>query len=113
MNPKKRTEWLIKNTEEIYQKAEQWKDKEIKASISLTDRDFDRHGTSNTSFLFMLKSFSLRISGARMMFWGTKDELIEIATDFLVEITLEESKITFLEDLGNKWYKKVILEKQE
>ena len=109
MNPKEKSAWLIDQIEKIYQKVEEWKNEEVKATISLTDRDFDRHGTSSVHFSFVLKSFAVRTSGARMMFFGTAQELIEIVAGFLEEIEISENKLIFLEHLEDKWYRKTIL----
>ncbi len=47
---------------------------------SITDRGYDRHGTTNAAFGFTLKQTNWRISGSRLMLNGTGNELYEISS---------------------------------
>jgi hypothetical protein len=95
---------LLEWTESIIEITEKWKDKKINVQISLTDRDFDRHGTTYTYFSMIFKSCFMRISGGRLMFDGTNNELVEIAVGDIITVDFlennEKNEIIVLEKLG-------------
>ncbi len=84
---------FIQWIESIIKITEKWKNKKINIDINLTDRNFDRHGSSCIYFSMIFNSFSIRTSGVRMMFDGKNNELVEVSTDFLIEVKITESKI--------------------
>ncbi|WP_375559017.1 hypothetical protein ACE193_14900 [Bernardetia sp. OM2101] len=106
-----RQQQLIEWTESIIKTTQKWKDKKIKIQVSLTDRDFDRHGSSFISFSMIFKSFYIRTSGVRMMFGGTNNELVEVSTDFLIQVESTENQIICTEKLGENDLKQPIFRK--
>lgn len=110
-----RQQQLIKWTESIIEITEKWKDQKINIKISLTDRDFDRHGTTFTYFSMIFNSFYIRTSGVRMMFSGKNNELVEISTDFLTQVEITENDtenvIICTEALGENDLKQAIFRK--
>ncbi|WP_338789971.1 hypothetical protein [Bernardetia sp. MNP-M8] len=110
-----RQQQLIAWTESILDITQRWKNKNIHVKISLTDRDFDRHGTSFTHFSMIFNSFYIRTSGVRMMFSGKNNELVEVSTDFLTQVEIIENNlenlIIFTEKLGESDLKQTIFRK--
>ena len=77
---------------------EQCKGQQIYIQEAITDRDFDRHGTSHVRFSMVLESCHTRFSGARTMLEGSNKEYCEFPIDG-VEATFIEHKIELLEVL--------------
>ena len=50
---------------------------------SITNRGYDRHGTTNVASGFVLRQTNWRINGGRLMLSGTEDELYEISSQIL------------------------------
>ena len=57
---------------------------------------FDRHFTTFSSTEFILKNFSVRISGTRIIFRGDKLDY-EIGLDTIISIEENDAKIVFIE----------------
>ena len=86
-----RPQQLLNWTESIVETTEQWKNKKISVQITLTERDFDRHGSSYTHFSMIFKSCFMRTSGGRLMFDGTDNELVEVAVGDLIAVDFLEN----------------------
>lgn len=83
----------------------------FKEAISVNKDNFDRHFTTFSSSEFILTNFAVRISGARIMFNGTKLSY-EIGADFITQFEDRGVEIEFLEIYSDKIYRRTILKIQ-
>ena len=80
----------------------------FREAISTNKDNFDRHFTSYSKIEFILLNFTVRISGARMMFDGDKMNY-EIGVDHIIQFEDKEGEIEILEALSEKVYRRTII----
>ena len=95
MNQEQRVEALIA----LHIHLETLVGKNLVLTESITDREFDRHGTTMTIFSFTLKSVTGRISGGRLMLNGLNEELYEISPS-IIDSRISNNIIEVVEILG-------------
>lgn len=83
----------------VHRRLEAWVGTELTIQESITDQDYDRHGTSTVCFRLQLTNVCWRISGARMMLSGIGDSGYEFGTRGSAG-TLADCTIEVIEQLG-------------
>ncbi|MDO1449171.1 hypothetical protein Q0590_23040 [Rhodocytophaga aerolata] len=73
--------------------------KQLQIAEFITDREYDRHGTSSIYFTLTVKEINWRFSGFRLRIEGNNEELYEISPS-ISELKIEADTIEVVETLG-------------